>query len=153
MELVIAPYREIQADIVIHATPSHVWQAFRQIETWPRWYPGVLAATWQDYPPWLPQSRMHVQVRNSLRLPMDSVATVLPTGDETLLWENRGMGLVTLCRAQVWAVDQGALFMLHKAYRGPAALLLRALKERQVAMLQQGLANLKQLIERDTHTA
>jgi len=128
-----------------------VWQTFRQIEAWPQWYPGVLAATWHHDSPWTPQARMHIQVRNSLRLPMASIATVLPTTDDTLLWENRGAGLITVCRAQVCALGDGARLTLHKSYRGPAAMLLHILKGRQAQMLHQGLENLRQLIESGTH--
>ena len=94
---------------------------------------------------------MHIQVRNSLRLPMESMATVLATTDDTLLWENRGIGLITLCRAQVGALGAGARLTLHKSYSGPAALLIQLLQARQQQMLQQGLENLKQLIEQQSH--
>ncbi len=143
---IIASYAEIQATIEIHAAPTLVWQTFQQIEAWPHWYPGVLAATWRNDQPWMPQSRMHLQVRNSLRLPMDSIATVLPTSDGTLIWANRAMGLVTVCRASVCVLGNGAQLTLHKSYGGPTAILLRALKGRQQQMLRQGLENLRQRI-------
>jgi len=73
---------------------------------------------------------------------------VLPTSADTLLWENRGTGLVTVCRANVCALGDGARLTLHKSYRGPTVILLCVLKERQQQMLRQGLANLRQMIEK-----
>ncbi len=79
---------------------------------------------------------------------MTSVATVQPAPAGLLVWENRMPGLITICRAQVCAVDgESARLTLHKAYHGGAVILLRLLKQRQVQMLRQGLENLRLRIE------
>ena len=125
-----------------------VWHAFRQIEAWPRWYPGVLVATWQAGKPWAPQAIMRLQVQNSLRQTVTSRAYVHEATDDTLLWENQLPGLRTLCRAQIKAeAAGGARLTLHKRYQGAAVMLLRLLKARQAQMVGRGLGNLKQMIE------
>lgn len=138
---------EIQAKIDIQAAPATVWQTFREIEAWPRWYPGVLSATWQTGEPWTPHARMQLQVQNSLRRTMTSVATVQWALDTRLIWENRIPGLITICRAEVCPIDGGARLTLSKTYRGGAVFLLRLLKKRQIHMLHQGLENLRRLVE------
>ena len=125
-----------------------MWHAFQQIEAWPRWYPGVLAATWQQGEPWRPQAVMRLQVQNALRQTVTSRAYVYEATHDSLLWENQGPGLRTLCRAQIKGqAAGGARLTLHKRYRGAAVVLLRLLKARQAAMLGRGLGNLKQMIE------
>ena len=142
-------HTEIQRSITIAAAPDRVWHAFRQIEAWPRWYPGVLAAAWQEGEPWTPQAVMHLQVQNSLRQTVTSRADVYEVTHDSLLWENQSPGLRTLCRAQFKASPAGgARLTLQKRYRGAAVVLLRLLKARQEAMLGRGLGNLKQIIER-----
>ncbi|CAN5853390.1 hypothetical protein BH10CHL1_BH10CHL1_23000 [soil metagenome] len=146
MQVIVAT-TEIQAEIDIQAAPETVWQSFRAIEAWPHWYPGVLVATWQAGEPWMPGARMQLQVQNSLRRTMTSVATVQPAPDNLLIWENRMPGLITICRAEVCPLDGGARLMLAKTYRGGAVMLLRLLKNRQVQMWHQGLENLQRLVE------
>ncbi|MCX6048210.1 MAG: SRPBCC family protein [Chloroflexi bacterium] len=138
---------EIQAKIDIQGAPATVWQAFRDIEAWPRWYPGVLTATWQTGEPWTPQARMQLQVQNSLRRTMTSVATVRSAPAGLLIWENLVPGLRTVCHARVDLIDGGARFTLAKTYSGSAVILLRLLKKRQIQMLHQGLENLRRLVE------
>lgn len=129
-----------------------MWHAFQQIDAWPRWYPGVLAATWQEGEPWTPLAVMHLQVQNTLRQTVTSRARVYEVTQDSLLWENQSPGLRTLCCAQITAQAAGsARLTLHKRYRGAAVVLLRLLKARQEAMLGRGLSNLQQMIEQTVH--
>lgn len=142
----IASFTQLHADIYIPATPALIWQTFRQVETWQRWYPDVISAAWQRGDPWVAQSEISIQVKNSLGQIMSSIATVKPSPPDQLVWENRGAGLVTRCTAQVDERAGRALFSMHKSYSGPTAVLMILLKARQKAMLQAGLENLKTLV-------
>lgn len=137
---------QLQAAIVIPAAPERVWLAFRQVENWNQWYPGVLAASWQQGSPWTAASQIRIQVKNSLGRTMDSIATVHPSAAELLIWENQMPGLITLCHARAFGEGNGTRFVLHKAYRGYAVPLLLLLKARQQRMLNEGLRNLEKLV-------
>jgi len=133
----------LQATIDMKLAPARVLRAFREIEGWPTWYPGVLQAGWVQGEPWQPGAVMTVQVKNSLGMTVGSRATVLPGAAEKLSWENRAPGLVTVCHAWCEVTTSGCCLTLQKAYHGPAAPLLLLLKARQQRLVDAGLMNLR----------
>ncbi len=137
----------LHATTMIEAAPAAVLRTFQQIEGWPAWYPGVLRAHWVAGTPWRPDAVMAIQVKNSLGMTVGSTATVMPSADEKLIWENRAPGMITICHAWGEPVPGGCCFTLQKFYRGAAVPLLVLLKARQQRLLQTGLVNLRQQLE------
>ena len=143
----------LRADVVIAAAPAVVLRAFQQIEGWPNWYPGVLRADWVEGEPWVPGAVMQIQVKNSLGMTVGSLATVMPSAEHKLIWENRAPGLITVCYAWAVPVPAGCCFTLQKFYRGAAVPLLVLLKARQQRLLHAGLVNLRQQLQVAYHSA
>ena len=143
----------LQATITIDAAPVAVLRAFQQIEGWPDWYPGVLRADWVAGEPWAPGAVMQIQVKNSLGMTVGSLATVMPSAEHKLIWENRAPGLITVCYAWAVPVPAGCCFTLQKFYRGAAVPLLVLLKARQQRLLHAGLVNLRQQLQVAYHSA
>lgn len=154
----------LEASIIVDASPDSVLTAFQTIERWSTWYPGVVAASWVQGEPWQVNAVMQVLVRNSLGMLVKSKAVVLPVQKtdqdareglpdpswnlavphaHRCCWENRALGLVTVCYAWAEATKTGSRFTLQKFYRGPLVPLVQLMKGRQQRMLNDALANLR----------
>ncbi len=116
--------------------PAEVWSLIEQVESWPRWWPGVRLAS--VTPGWAPGAQLVLELTGMPDQDPARVEEVNP-GVE-VRWSRPGfLGSETRTRLRIDPSEGGSLVTLESFIRGPQAFLAMTTRQEDFALYHQGV--------------
>lgn len=112
----------LRGTLPLDLTPAQAWEAFSEVEEWPRWdWLGSAHSRWVSGPPWTVGARMRLGHRPGV---FDCVV-VLAEPPARVVWEGRGAGIHGRHSFGFLPHPRGCLMYTEETFRGRGARLMR----------------------------
>ncbi|WP_305046105.1 SRPBCC family protein [Geoalkalibacter sp.] len=126
----------VDHELRLAASPAQVWEVLADVDAWPHWWPGFVAARVTP--------ALHAGARLDLALQGDpgkkpaTIETVV--AERKLSWVRGGvLGSTTRTSLRLDPVDEETLISMHSAIRGPQAFLARLTSQDKFTAYQQAV--------------